>query len=276
MKKVLFLLLFITTLCIPYIPKADAMWIIQTHPSLDYAFSSPVLYQGDNAHINVTITSNYDKEIVINRIGLQFDWMSATEWIEKELSSEPVALNRSDTASFGKFEFQVPSTVKTGNHNLTLLIYYDEFENTTWTVPVGAQIIGEPPNTVTVTVDYASPLPLYKLHTVEIHSIKEKQYYELKTIALQQLSKAIEKSYLSSGARDVLQQATSEYNDATALAIQDKWLEAYEALQLTQSLLNRVPTEENNFIMLIAGGGIGGVVVIGIVIYVLRRKSPKH
>jgi len=265
------MLLFLLILPMSCIPKTNAFWIILTSPDLDYHFSYPTLYQGDEAHVNVTVISNYDKEVVIKWIGLRFDWM--TEWSQKDLSSNPIALNKSDTVDFGRFDFQIPSDITVGNHTLTICIEYGEFIDEVFNIPKNACIIaGEPIETVEVYVGWYNCLPQYKSYTFEVHSLKEKQYYELKPTVFQQLTKATEQSYLSGGAKSLLQQANSKYNEATSLAEQKKWSEAYELMQLTQSLLNMIPSEEQNFIMLITGSVCGIVVIIGLVIYLLKKR----
>jgi len=269
-KMKILMLLFLLILSMSCIPKTNAFWIILTSPDLDYHFSFPTLYQGDEAHVNVTVISNYDKEIVIKWVGLRFDWM--TEWSQKDLSSNPIALNKSDIVDFGRFDFQIPSDITVGNHTLTIRIEYGVFIDEVFNVPTGIVISGEPVETVDVYVGWYSCLPQYKSYTFEIHSIREKQYYELKPTVFQQLTKAIEESYLSGGAKSLLQQAISKYNEATSLAEQKKWSEAYELMQLTQSLLNRIPSEEKNFIILLSGSICGLVVVIGLVIYLLKKR----
>lgn len=131
-RKVSFPLLLIPILCVSYVPRANAM----VPETLYYYFCHPILYQAASSHINVTLVVNYymincpaPAKIAIKWIGLQFDWMDTTEWIQKDLSSSPITpehLSPSDTIDFGKFEFQVPANVTVGNHTLTIGIKYDE------------------------------------------------------------------------------------------------------------------------------------------------------
>lgn len=226
--------------------------------------------------MNVTVSSDSDNEIKIKWVGLKFDWM--TTWIQKDLSSNPLALTRSDTVELGTFDFQIPLGIAVGNHNLTLTIGYDEYVDSVFTVPSpGCMVVGEPIESIEVYVGWGSPLPLHKLHAAEIHSINEKLYKELKPIVFQQLGEAVEKTYLSGGAKDLLQKADSNYIEAALLAEQNKWSEAYQKLQLAQSLLNRMPDEESKFISVLSTGSIAGIiVVIGVVLFLKKRDAFEH
>lgn len=199
--------------------------------------------------------------MIICWIGLQFDWMGATEWIQKDLSSNPVIVSiMGGTADFGKFDFQVPSDVTVGYHNVTVSIkgVWD------WQCSSGGYGILE----IEPHADYWS-----ESYTVKIHNIKELEFYFDQPSMFQKLTEARAKTYLSSGAKDLLQQAESKYSEAVSLTGQNKWSEAYEALQLTQSLLNRIPSEENKFIMLVAGSSVGVIAIIGVVIYLVKKRK---
>ena len=83
-------------------------------------------------------------------------------------------------------------------------------------------------------------LSMSKQYNVTIYNRKEKLFKELQPIIFQQLNEAAERTHLSGGAKDLLQQATSKHNEATSLATRNKWSEGYESLQLAQSLLRRI------------------------------------
>ncbi|HVP16114.1 MAG TPA: hypothetical protein VMT42_01960 [candidate division Zixibacteria bacterium] len=132
LRKASFLLLLMPILFVSYVPRANAI----LPETLYYYFCHPLLFRGDSSSINVTLVVNYylincpaPVKIAIKWIGLQFDWMDTTEWIQKDLSSSPITLQRlspSDAIDFGKFEFQVPANGAIGNHTLTIDIKYDE------------------------------------------------------------------------------------------------------------------------------------------------------
>lgn len=234
---------------VSYASSADAL----VSGDLDYQLLFAKLYQGDATPMYVSLTSYSTNNIFIKWIGIQFDWMPSSEWLSKDFSSNPIMVGKSGgTADFGQFDLVIPQNLIAGEHELHIRIRYDEEHLFWWTYD-----------------DYWS-----EYYSIEIHSIKERQYLELKPTVFQSLTEAVEKAYWSPSANELLQQAKDKYDEAPVFEGQENWDEAYEALLLTQSLLERVVAEETNYKFLILVGVIVAivVVVIVIVIYVGRKR----
>jgi len=63
------------------------------------------------------------------------------------------------------------------------------------------------------------------------------------------------------------------YGEATSLAEQGKWSEAYETMQFTQTRLNRTLVEENTFLQNLVLGLAGWIIVIVLIIYYFKRET---
>jgi hypothetical protein len=264
----LFVLLLLAIYGIPHATAVylDDAFLRLAEPDREFQFSSSTLYPGESAYMNVSLTIDYwnettpPKELVIYWVGLRFDWMRENEWIQEDFSLNPYTLDPNDTADFPAFTGQVPSNVTVGNHTLTLSIEYDAFWKyssselynvTLWTY-------GE---------------RLSRSYIVVVHSINEKLYKELAPTVVQQLSQAKETTYLSDGAQGLRRQADAKYGEATSLAEQNKWSEAYTSLQHVQSLLNRIPVEETRFLWTMGLGLTGWIIVIGLISYYLKKRT---
>lgn len=220
--------------------------------NLEYHFTFDTIYAGDqNKVIRIELTSHSINDILVKWIGIQFDWMSSTTWIAKDMSANSRNITKNGgAADFGSFSFDVPTLTSIGTHILRVRIQFDEKHWYGWTYD----------DLWTET------------YTIQVHSLDEKRYNDLKPYVTDALEDASAKTYLSPGAKDLLQQAQDTYNDATAYAARNQWLQAYSALSTTQNLIRKIQDEETRFLLLIIGAIV--VLVIGILIYRTRRKTP--
>jgi hypothetical protein len=125
------LIIFITFLFTIHIPNVYAL----VTGDLEYQISIDRVYPGDyNREIQVELTSHSSNDIVVRRVGIQFDWMDSGSWIQKDYSNTPIQVDRyGGTVDFGIFYFSVPEQTTIGFHEFTITIEYDELHWYGWT-----------------------------------------------------------------------------------------------------------------------------------------------
>jgi len=227
------------------VPHAHAL----TEDNIDYTIGAYTLYQGDPATMNISAVSRSPDDIIVDWVGLQFEWMNENDWIFKDLSSAPVTIPSLGEADLGVFSFTVPATTPHWYPTLLIRIEYGvETSN-------GTQARGD----------------LSMLYNVEIHSIEEKHYQDL----LPTLSRAMEavdsETLLSSSARNLLRQAEKEYYDAISEGQESEWTIAYNSLREAQTLLAQANDEENRFRTGLATGTLA-VATLTVVVLIAKRR----
>jgi len=216
-----------------------------TEDDIDYTIYAYPLYQGDPAGMNISVVSRSTDDTIIDWIGLQFEWMNKTDWIFKDLSIAPVTVPSLGEADMGAFSFTVPAATPQRYPTLLIRIEYDE-------------------ETSNGTLDRGN---LSMLYNVEIHSTEEKHYQELLPTLSQAIEAANSETLLSPSAKNLLQQAETEYYDAISEGQESEWTMAYNSLHEAQTLLAQTKDDENRFrtgltIGTLAVGALTGIVLI--------------
>jgi hypothetical protein len=223
-----------------------------TEDDIDYTISAYPLYQGDPAGMNISVVSRSPDDIIIDWIGLQFEWMNKTDWIFKDLSTAPVTVPSLGEADMGAFSFTVPATTPHGYPTLLIHIEYDEETSN------GTLVRGN----------------LSMLYNVEIHSTEEKHYQELLPTLSQAIEAADSETLLSPSARDLLQQAETKYYDAISEGQESEWTTAYNSLREAQTLLSQTKDDENRFRTGLTIGTLAVAALTAIVLITkLRRRT---
>lgn len=233
---------FITQSCCMYPKKYP--W-----PTYKLQFSNPILYQGDPGSVNIQLTSHSVNFVVIKWIGFQFSWMDEDSWISKESHSE---LKRNDTADFGFFEFNIPSNTDVDELNFyRIKISYDEERLSGWTYDISWTVSNR----------------------IFLHDKVEKKYNELGQTVLKEINNAQEDFYISGDARALLSRAFEESSRALILAEQKEWIKAFESLESTQNIAQKIGEAESNYrIVLLSSISIGVIIVLAFTRYL--RKHP--
>ena len=223
-----------------------------TQDDIDYTISAYPLYQGDPAGMNISVVSRSPDYIIIDWIGLQFEWMNKTDWIFKDLSTAPVTVPSLGEADMGAFSFTIPATTLQRYPTLLIRIEYDE-ETSNGTLYRGN---------------------ISMLYNVEIHSTEEKHYQELLPTLSQAIEAANSETLLSPSARNLLQQAETEYYDAISEGQESEWTIAYNSLREAQTLLAQTEDDENRFRTGLTIGTLAVAALTAIVLITkLRRRT---
>lgn len=242
----------ISLICVLSIGLVSALNPDEATASVSWA--SQTYYPGDSMVFRIFVQSNSPDELLIQRIGLHFDWMPEGAFYSSDLSAAPVSIPSNGSYTFDIMSASVLSNVTAGLHN-----YFVGLD--------GLQ------NNISFSWD-SSPA------TIQIHDSREKGYNELQPQVESKIAEADNATYGSPEAQSLLQQAKDEYNSAKSLANDAKWYEAVSHLQNASDLLDQAAiAEENNAgqpnLLLIAAIIAVGVIIAVSIIVMVRRKRAK-
>jgi len=226
--------------------------------SVSLVWSSQTVYQGDVVSVRITFESNYAEQLVIDHIGLHFDWMDADSFYGSDLSDNPVTVPSYGTYIFDPIGIQIPVNVSAGAHSYFVGIDGAEglsFSSFTWDSPI---------------------------LTIQIHSAIEKIYSDLVPEVQSKLNEAVSANYESAEAQSLLQQAQDEYTLAQSLANETRWNEALSKLYNATDLLEQADVaeqrseeqkaEQQSLLFYLAIIAIVVIIALSIIVVVMRKK----
>jgi len=218
------------------------------------SWASQTYYPGDTVIFRIFIQSNSPDELLIQRIGLHFDWMPEGAFYSRDLSAAPVSIPSNGSYTFDIMSADVPSNVTAGLHNYFVGI--DGLQNS-------------------ISFSWDSPPA-----TIQIHDGREKGYNELLPQVESKIAEADNATYGSPEAQSLLQQAKEEKDSAESSATAGQWYDAASHLQNASDLLDQAAAAEENSagqpnLLLIAAIIAVGVIIAVSIIVVVRRKRAK-
>ena len=192
-------------------------------------------YQGDISSVRIIFQNNIADELEITRIGIHLDWMPPNDFYSYDLSANPASI-----LGFGNYTFELTNIpflagASPGSHSYFVSVDYIQ-------------------NNFTDFWDSPS-------FTIQIHDGSKKIFNELLPQIVAKMTKA---TYESTEAQSLLQQATTEYEQAIALANDEKWQEAVTSLQNAFDYLDQAEAAEQN-----AGQNTGQSLLLYIAITVI-------
>ncbi len=218
-------------------------------------------YPGDTVSIRITLKSNYAEQLRIYTIGLHFDWMPSEGFSGHDLSDNPVTIPSHGTYIFDPIVIQIPFNASAGSHS-----YF-----------VGVD------GTEGLSASYFSWNS--SSFTMQIHSIIEKIYSDLRPSVQNKLNGAISANYASSEAQSLLQQAQGEFNNATSFATEGRWNEAIQSLEIADDFLDQAYAAEQgsneqqaalqSLLFYLAIIAIVVIIVVSIIVVVVRKKRKQ-
>jgi hypothetical protein len=226
--------------------------------SVSLSWSSQAVYPNDIVSVTITFKSNSDEQLKIYAIGLHFDWMSADNFSGPDLSSSPVTVPSKGTYISDPIIIQIPLGTSPGSHSY--------FVGIDGTEGLSAS-----------SFSWNSPS-----FTIEIHDIIESYYNDVLPMVENKLNEAESANYASSEAQSLLQQAQVEFNNATSLATQGRWPEAFTSLSIADGFLDQAYAAEQSgaeqqtgvqsWLFYLAIIAIVVIIVIAIIFVVVRRR----
>jgi len=233
----------------------------QDEASVTLSPQNPTGYPGDTISIRITFKSNYAEQLGIYNIGLHFDWMPEDSFSGHDLSDSPVTVPSQGTYVFDPIIIQIPFNASAGAHSY--------FVGVDGTEGFAGSIFS-----------WNSPSS-----TIQIHSIIEKIYNDLKPHVENKLNGAISANYEGSEAQSLLQQAQAEFTEATGFASEGSWSQAIESLQIADELLDQAYEAEQtsqeqraelqSWLFYLAIIAIVVIIVVVIIVVVVRRRRKQ-
>jgi hypothetical protein len=78
--------------------------------------SKEAVSPGSTVTIRINLQSNTDQQLLIQRIGVNFDWMAATDFAGVDLSASPITLSANGSYTSQPFIISVPLNATLGSH----------------------------------------------------------------------------------------------------------------------------------------------------------------
>jgi hypothetical protein len=99
--------------------------------SLDDATVSVVwmdesIHKGETVALLINFISSSDNQLVIERLGLHFDWMESDQFYTYDLSANPVTVPAQGYHTFDSVSIQIPTYAPTGSHTYYVAIDGEE------------------------------------------------------------------------------------------------------------------------------------------------------
>jgi hypothetical protein len=218
------------------------------------SWASPTYYSGDTLVFRIFFQSNSNDDLLIQRIGLHFEWMPEGAFYSHDLSAAPVSIPSNGSYTFDIMSAEISSNVTAGLYSY--FVGVDGLQNN-------------------ISFSWDSPPA-----TIQIHDGRERGYNELLPQVESKLAEANNATYGSPEARSLLQQARDEFEQAESSASEEKWYDATSHLQDASTLLDQAAeAEENsagqpNWLLIAAITAIGVIIAVSILV-VVRRKRVK-
>jgi hypothetical protein len=96
----------------------------QDEASVHTFFNPQTLTPGQPVTVNIAFTSNSSDALVIERVGLNFDWMGTNDVVGVDLTNQPVPVTAGSTAPtvLPQMLVNIPANVTLGIHSYTVII----------------------------------------------------------------------------------------------------------------------------------------------------------
>ena len=227
--------------------------------SVSPSWSTPLYYQGDSVSLKLILSSKSSEVLTVYYIGVHFDWMEEDSFYGRDLSSDPLTVESSKVHVFDPMTITFPSDVSIGLHNYT----------------IGIQI-SDPTSPDIVSWDSQA-------RTIYVHAGEAKAYRELLLNVTANIDEAINASYQNPEAQSLLDQAISEYEQASISSFNEQWEDAIVHLQAADNYVDQAAAAEQlgtqqssemQRILWIVAPIATVVIVSFIVILVWRRRQP--
>ena len=228
--------------------------------SVSLFWSSQTVYQGDTITVRITFQSNSADQLNIYYIGLHFDWMPSDAFYGRDLSANPMPIPSSGNYMFDPIAIQIPANVSTGSHSYFVGVDGTQGSSSSFTWNSSAS-------------------------TIQIHAASEKAYAIFMSQVESSLKEANSANYESAEAQSLLQQAQSEYNNATSLVAAGNWQEAVLHLENATDLLDQASAAEQSsdeqraglqtLLFYVAIIAIAVIIVVSIIFVVVRRRRKR-
>lgn len=90
--------------------------------SVSVVWMDQSVQRGETVTLNINFGSNSDNQIVIEKLGLHFDWMEKNQFYTYDLSANPVTVPARGNYVFSPIPIQIPPYATTGAHTYYVAI----------------------------------------------------------------------------------------------------------------------------------------------------------
>lgn len=215
-------------------------------------------YPGGTILTSIYLKNNSTEILTIQKVGLQFDWMSSDQFLGYDLSDNPIVIIPSADQFVDSIPVIVPENVTLGEHS-----YFIGID--------GLDGAG----------DFAWDSQNF---TFLVQDTEMKEYNALLSQVSGNITASEDKNYQSSKAQSLLVQADGAYEQALVYGNQKSWDEAISLFNNALTYLNQADAAEQQYLaeqsfqetlFTILGVVAVAVVAILVIIYLLRRRRVK-
>jgi len=257
MRKIEYLLLVMLLSILFFQENTSVLGLEQNQASIIVDWSQQSYFQGEEGTLTITFESQSPDELKINKIDLYFNWTTTQETNTIDLLDDPIGIPSNDNITFNPINFKIPQNATEGIQNLIIKIegmqhgiWWYDFE---WTS---------------------------NSSQIEIKTDYQLLYNQINSEVFTNLNEIQNANYKNQEAKDLLNDATTEYNLALSSANQKRWQEAISHLEQTQDYLiqaqekeQQISTEE----LVTTATVIIVLILIGLLVsIVLGRKSKNY
>jgi hypothetical protein len=231
----------------------------QNEASVSLIWSNTTPYQGSTVTVTVIFNSNIAEVLSVYYVGLHFDWMESDAFAGPDLSENPITVTGYGSYTFGPIAIHIPEDATVGDHNYFVGIDGLEGDSTGFSWDSPTQIL-------------------------QIQNYETLVYNTLLTQVADNITAADSKTYQSSEARSLLEQAKNEYDKALSSANTESWQEGITALQKAFTYIEQAEAEEQDFIeatsqqgdllLIVAVTAVVVVIVLVIFLIFIRKRKP--
>lgn len=213
-------------------------------------------YPGGTMLASVYLKNNSTEILIIQYVGIQFDWMPSDQFLGHDLSDNPIVISPSANQYSDPITIVLPEDVTLGEHSYFVGI--DGLEGTdlfTW-------------DSQTFTLWVQDP--------------KKEEYNVLLTQVSGNITASEGKNYQSSKAQSLLGQAENAYEQALDYGTQNSWDEAVSTLNNALTFLQQADAEEQKYLaersstetLLITIGIVAvTIAVISVTLYLMKKRK---
>lgn len=257
MRKIEWLLLFMLFAFLFFQENSLVLGLNQNEASIELNWSQKSYFQGEYGALTMTFQSQCPEELKINKIYLNFNWTTTQETKTIDLLEDPIGIPSNDNITLNPITFQVPQNATEGTQKLIIrfegmqhgLLWYD-FE---W---------------------------LSNSTQIEIKTDYQLLYTKKNSEVFTNLNEAKNADYQNQEAKDLLTDASTEYNLVLSLANQKQWQDAISHLEQTQDYLNQAKEKEQQISteeLVTTATVIIVLILVGLLVsIVLGRKSKNY
>jgi hypothetical protein len=226
--------------------------------SVTLEWSSQTVYQGSIVNVVMTFHNNAADEITLDRVGLNFDWMSSDEFAGHDYSASPISVPAGGSQTFDAVTITVSNNTSAGEHSYFVGVDgSDSFGDFVWDSPE---------------------------FTIEILSSGQKSFMDLLQRVQEELNEALNVTYESPEAQSLLQQAEDAYTQANLDAGAGNYSAAITTLENMSSYLDQAEVAEQQYAeqmaqqqkLILIAAIVAIVVVVVVVIALVWRSRNKN